>query len=551
MQTLSDEIVNILLGKVVKMLDQELQIVAGRRATSADRSAFASISPEASTSIDVTKMDEPVLKPQDPEPEGEEVGLLADTNNVPQFQRKVLSTRKKRWQLFGVEMSPDTIAIAMVYFVQGILGLSRLAVSYFLKDDLHLDPAEAALLQGLSALPWLIKPLYGFISDGVPLFGYRRRSYLVLCGLLGASSWFALATVVNNKYAAVSAILLSSLSVAFSDVVVDSMVVERARGESQVTSGSLQSLCWGSSATGGIVSAYFSGYFVATYGVRFVFAITALLPLITSVVAILVKEERRRASTVVDLEALELSGASPRLGFLETSRSQLICLWATVKEPNIFMPTIFIFLWQATPTSDTAMFFFTTNQLGFGAEFMGRVRLVTAIASLAGVGVYNACLKHVALKKIFFWSTIVGTLLGLTQLLLVTGINRKIGIGDQWFTLGDTLVLTVLGQVSFMPILVLAARLCPPGVEATLFATLMSISNGANVTGGFFGAGLTKLLGVTSQSFKHLALLLVICNLSSLLPLPFLGLLPSESDMDAAVEKAEKALLGTGISKRE
>lgn len=102
-----------------------------------------------------------------------------------------------------------------------------------------------------------------------------------------------------------------------------------------------------------------------------------------------------------------------------------------------------------------------------------------------------------------------------------------------------------------MPILVLAARLCPPGVEATLFATLMSISNGANVTGGFFGAGLTKLLGVTSQNFHHLALLLIVCNLSSLLPLPFLGLLPSESDMDAAVEKAEKALLGTAISKTE
>lgn len=49
------------------------------------------------------------------------------------------------------------------------------------------------------------------------------------------------------------------------------MVVERARGESQVTSGSLQSLCWGSSSTGGIVSAYFSGYFVATYGVRYLF----------------------------------------------------------------------------------------------------------------------------------------------------------------------------------------------------------------------------------------------------------------------------------------
>ena len=33
-------------------------------------------------------------------------------------------------------------------------------------------------------------------------------------------------------------------------------------------------------------------------------------------------------------------------------------------------------------------------------------------------------------------------------------------------------------QVSFMPILVLAARLCPPGVEATVYATLMSCLNG-------------------------------------------------------------------------
>ena len=46
------------------------------------------------------------------------------------------------------------------------------------------------------------------------------------------------------------------------------MVVERARGESQSISGSLQSLCWGASAFGGIVSAYFSGSFVEAYGVR-------------------------------------------------------------------------------------------------------------------------------------------------------------------------------------------------------------------------------------------------------------------------------------------
>ncbi|RZR85296.1 hypothetical protein BHM03_00012254 [Ensete ventricosum] len=92
------------------------------------------------------------------------------------------------------------------------------------------------------------------------------------------------------------------------------------------------------------------------------------------------------------------------------------------------------------------------------------------------------------------------------------------------------------GDASFMPVLVLAARLCPAGVEATLFATLMSISNAGSVTGGLIGAGFTQLLGVTKDSFENLALLVIICNLSSLLPLPLLGLLPEEREESKNVD---------------
>ena len=42
----------------------------------------------------------------------------------------------------GVQVSADVVAISLVYFVQGVLGLSRLAVSFFLKDELKLDPAQ-------------------------------------------------------------------------------------------------------------------------------------------------------------------------------------------------------------------------------------------------------------------------------------------------------------------------------------------------------------------------------------------------------------------------
>ena len=44
---------------------------------------------------------------------------------------------------------------------------------------------QVAILSGLAGVPWLVKPLYGFLSDSVPLFGYRRRSYLMICGAVG------------------------------------------------------------------------------------------------------------------------------------------------------------------------------------------------------------------------------------------------------------------------------------------------------------------------------------------------------------------------------
>lgn len=84
-----------------------------------------------------------------------------------------------------------------------------------------------------------------------------------------------------------------------------------------------------------------------------------------------------------------------------------------------------------------------------------------------------------------------------------------------------------------MPVLVLAARMCPEGVEATLFATLMSILNGGAFTGSALGAGLTALLGVTSDDFSHLFTLTLICVLTTLAPLPFLNFLPASLDTDA------------------
>ena len=415
---------------------------------------------------------------------------------------------------FGHEPTPELIAILLVYFVQGILGLARLAVSFFLKDDLGLGPVEVSALVGVAALPWMIKPLFGFISDGLPIFGYRRRPYLILSGLVGALAWVAMATVVNTPLAATLAIAASSLSVAFSDVIVDSLVVERARKESIGKAGSLQSLSWGASAAGGLMTAYLSGYLLEHFTVRTVFAVTAVFPLVVSCVAWVITE----------------TPVTERMDWAAV-KHQLQQLRQAVSQKSIWMPTAFLFVWQAMPTAESAFFFFTTNELKFTPEFLGRVRLVTSLASLIGVWVFQRFLKNVSFRTIFGWSTLISAALGMTTLLLVTHANRSLGISDQWFSLGDNLILTVMGQIAFMPVLVLAARLCPPGIEATLFALLMSVVNLAGLLSYESGAFLMHQLGITESNFTNLALLVVITNLTTLLPLPLLGWLPSSEDM--------------------
>jgi folate/biopterin transporter len=414
--------------------------------------------------------------------------------------------------LFGHQPSPELLAILMVYAVQGILGISRLAVSFFLKDELALSPAEVAALMGIAALPWVIKPVFGFISDGLPIFGYRRRPYLILSGLLGVAAWLSLANLVHTVTTATIAIAITSLSVAFSDVIVDSLIVERARSESVGKAGSLQALCWGASAVGGLLTAYFSGLLLQHFSTRTVFAFTAAFPLLVSAAALWIAET---PITIAD-------------GNRQTIvKEQMQQLWQALTQKAIWMPTLFLFIWQCTPTADSAFFYFSTNELGFTPEFLGRVRLVTSLASLLGVWLFQRFLKTIPFRRILIWTTLLSSLLGLTALLLVTHTNRSLGIDDHWFALGDSLILTVMGQLTFMPILVLAARLCPPGIEATLFALLMSVLNLSGLVSKEGGAILTHILGITDTNFDKLWLLVLISNLTSLLPLIFINLLPN------------------------
>ena len=433
--------------------------------------------------------------------------MLNDSSGLPKVKDSLI-----RQILLGNEPSPELIAIIAIYFFQGILALSRLAVSFFLKDELLLSPVQMSTIIGISTIPWMIKPLYGFISDSFPLFGYHRKPYILLSGIIGCAAWVCLGTVVHTSSMATMMILLSYLSIAISDVIIDSIVVQRARIETEANVGSLQSLCWGTTAIGGLCTAYFSGLLLEYFSTRTVFLITALFPLVMSSVTWLIAEQP------VDKNEQNKKD--------NNTKNQLVQIRAAITKEAILLPTLFIFFWHATPNAEAAFFYFTTNELHFDPEFLGRVQLVTSFASLIGVWVFQRYLKTIPFRVMFTWGILLSTALGMTTLLLVTHTNRLLGIDDHWFSLGDSLIITVIGKIVFMPILVLSTKLCPPGIEATFFALLMSVLNlGGTVSYGL-GSVMMQWLGITENHFDSLWLLIIITNCSSLIPIFLIKWLP-------------------------
>lgn len=445
-------------------------------------------------------------------------------------KNKVISFEKdKGILLYNIPATPEIWTIALVYFIQGLFNICRLALSFYYKDTLHLTPFDLTIISSISTIPWVIKPLYGFISDTFPLFGYKRKSYLIFSGLLGSISWAVLgniATLINNgqilgdtisTYSSVFLVTLSSLGLAFSDVIVDAIVVSKSRDQDKA--GSLQSICWTASSIGGIISAYFSGYLLQNYGTTFVFYLTSVIPLTILGTAGLIKENKTYQSDVYNHKEIYTL-------LKEKSKN----IWEILLKESILYPFLFLIIWNITPSAGMAFFYYQVNELGFQPEFFGKLKLLGSLASLLGIVIYNKYLKDISLRDIFKWSSIYGTLLGFFPLMLVTHFNRSVGLPDGVFAMIDSVILSIFGQITFMPILILAAKICPPGVEGMLYATIMSANNLSTTVSSLLGGFMTEIMGITNKDFTNLPLLMVITNLSGLIPLMFLNLVPSEKN---------------------
>src|SRR5215470_4270354 len=112
-------------------------------------------------------------------------GLPVTDVNRPHGVRPKVSWPRMRARLARLNpfKTPEAKRLAflfgVVYFAQGMWYLPDQTVTIVLKDR-GLTASQVADVMLIAWLPWFIKPLYGLLSDFVPLFGRRRQSYFLL-----------------------------------------------------------------------------------------------------------------------------------------------------------------------------------------------------------------------------------------------------------------------------------------------------------------------------------------------------------------------------------
>jgi Na+/melibiose symporter-like transporter len=373
------------------------------------------------------------------------------------------------------------VLFGIVYFAQGMWYLPEQTITIVLKDR-GLSASQVADFTLIAWLPWFIKPLYGLLSDFVPLFGRRRQSYFLLTSamagvaglVLAWGNWIATGQIWTfdlfglTTFTVVEGFalyLVMALGLAFTDVLTDAMMVES--GRPLRLTGAFQSVQWACITLASVLVGELGGHLAETRSLRAAFVLAACFPLMSlSMGLTFVRETPARAS---------------RAAFLETWRA----IRAALGSREIWLVAGFIFFFWFSPSFGPAFLYYQTDTLKFSQQFIGRLAALGAVSGVVGAVLYAPLSRRVSLKSIMHISIALGTLTVLSYLFYRDTVSAVI----------ITVVFGAIGMIFNLGFLDLAAKSCPPRVEATFFAALMSVLNAGTKLSENVGARLYEVVG--------------------------------------------------------
>lgn len=370
------------------------------------------------------------------------------------------------------------------------LQIGTLPLKFVLKDEVQLSATAIAGFFAIGNMSNYIKPLAGVMTDSIPIFGTRRRYYL-LFSLLATGLFWMLLSLVPRSYAWMLPVYtVMYFGVMFTSTTLGGVMVEvgnRFRAAGRLTSQRIGMFKIAELAGGPIAG------FLATKSFILPAFICAALHL--ALIPFLMRFLPPEGGATMD-----------RGAWVEVKRQGRVLIHSR----TLLGAAGMIFLLAAAPGLGTPLFFYQTNVLEFDKQFIGNLGPIGAASGMAAAALYYPMCRRYNLKLLVALSILVHSL----------GVLFYLAYQSKEAAILITALSGVTGTLAMLPVYDIAARATPKGSEAIGYAVMMSVWNLTNMWADVAGSFLfDKVLG---QQLTPLIWVDAITTLIALIAVPFM-----------------------------
>lgn len=396
-----------------------------------------------------------------------------------------------------------TFYFGLAYFCQGISQVACLInqpLRYYLRQGNGYDADRISHFIFICTIPWMIKPLYGLVSDFIPLLGYRRKTWLLLMNFLATGAFLYVMGITKVEHV-LFALTITGVGVAAADVIVDALMVEAGQETGKV--GVFQGVQWVCINVAAIGASFLGGWICGKWNPQGALRVAALIsagpPLVVAALTWWAVRERK---STMDLPQLKETGRGLLAAFTSGR------LWAVAG---------FLILINIDPALVTPMYRHLTDHVGLDEAFFGRMDGVSAIGQTIGSAIFLLWMaRHLSTRSSLAVGLIALAVMTIPYL-FIRGPKSAYWASAVW---GVGYMMASLASMS------LAALACPKRAEGFVFAAMMSIVNLARQFSDKLGGH--GYVHWTDRDIRPLILVTIGSTLLGLLIVPFLPAMKRE-----------------------
>jgi MFS family permease len=363
----------------------------------------------------------------------------------------------------GVSLQQFSILIGAGAFATTIAQLKlvgRLPIQTFLKTHYHFNATQIASFMAIAVFAWNLKPLAGILTDAFPIFGTRRRHYMLMGTGLAAISWILMGLVSQKYKMFLGAAVALNIFMVVASTVMGALMVEA--GQRYNAAGRISSLRQTVQSVGSLINGVLGGFLAGiafgwTAGVG-AFLLLLLVPL-----------------TMVYLKERPVAQRNTRV--LDNAWVQLKTI---VKAGTLWSAAGLLFLFYMAPGFNTPLYFRQTDVLGFSTKYIGLIETVAGGFGIISAILYGFMCKKLNLRRLLSIGVAASALWTLVYLFYGKTTAMAIDAGSMF-----------VGVIAEVAIMDLAVRSTPKGCEALGFALMMSVRNLAISLNDILGSWLT------------------------------------------------------------